>query len=249
MTRCILTSALVLSLATGSLSARAQVIVAPNANTTVEGNGRTNSAPFNNISRYQQIFSSSQFAGIVGPQLITQIAFRPDSTQASAFTHTYPTIQFDLSTTSTMVGNLSSTFSSNVGANDLVVYNGSLTLTTSNTLIPGGTTKAFDLVVQLANPFLYDPAMGNLLLDIRNSSSGFAGFVDAQGDPTLTPTTRLNFLDNSTTGLTGNVQSAGLVTQFTFQPVPEPGAVTLVSGLAVSSLFCLSRLRRSRKVK
>src|SRR5205085_2658583 len=36
---------------------------------------------------------------------------------------------------------------------------------------------AFDIVVPLATPFIYDPAQGNLLLDIRNSSGSSASLV------------------------------------------------------------------------
>ena len=163
------TLALLTGLAGASL-AGAQVIVSPNSLATTEGNGRLNTAPFNNISRYQQIFDAAQFTTLTGPQLITQIAFRPDSSQATSFSHTFSSIQFDLSTTSVAVSSLNSTFASNVGANDTVVYNGALTFTTTNTL-GVGTAKQFDLIVNLTTPFLYNPGAGNLLLDIRNFST------------------------------------------------------------------------------
>lgn len=229
----------------GASLAGAQVIVSPNTLAATEGNGRLNSAPFNNISRYQQIYDAAQFSTLTGPQLITQIAFRPDSSQAAAFSHTIPSIQFDLSTTGVAVSALSSNFAGNVGANDTVVYNGALTFTTTNTL-GAGTAKQFDLIVNLTTPFLYNPGAGNLLLDIRNFSAGFTGFVDAASDSSASPQIRLNFVDNSTTTPTGLVQSAGAVTQFTFQSasVPEPGSVALLVGMGISGAGFLVRRRR-----
>ena len=205
-----------LMLAGAVLSGHSQVFVSPGSVATVEGNGRLNSAPFNNVSRYQQIYAASEFTPLHGPRLITQIAFRVDATQAAPFTHTFTNIQFNLSTTPTPVSGLSPTFASNVGPDDTVVYSGPLTFTTANAIV-WGNAKAFDLVVNLTTPFVYDPSAGNLLLDIRNFSTGSSGFFDGNSDASATPGVRLNFLDNSTSGASGTVQSFGLITRFTFQ--------------------------------
>jgi len=183
---------------------------------SAEGSGRVNSAPFNNVSRYQQIYAATEFSPMTGPRWITQIAFRPDSTQPTAFAHTIPNIQINLSTTSNPVAAMSSIFASNVGANDTIVYSGSLTFSSTN-MVQFGTAKQFDLVASLTTPFCYDPDAGNLLLDIRNFSSGFTAYIDGGGDNSASPGVRLNFLDNSTTGNSGTVQAFGIVTQFTFQ--------------------------------
>lgn len=205
-----------LMLAGAVLSGHSQVFVSPGSVATVEGNGRLNSAPFNNVSRYQQIYAASEFTPLHGPRLITQIAFRADATQAAPFTHTFTNIQFNLSTTPTPVSGLSPTSASNVGPDDTVVYSGPLTFTTANAIV-WGNAKAFDLVVNLTTPFVYDPSAGNLLLDIRNFSTGSSGFFDGNSDASATPGVRLNFLDNSTSGASGTVQSFGLITRFTFQ--------------------------------
>ena len=111
-----------LCLGCGLTFAHAQVFVSPHNYTSAEADGRLNSAPFNNVCRYQQIYAASEFGPIAGPRLITQIAFRPDTTQPSPFTHTFTNIQVNLSTTTRAVNGLSSTFASNVGANDTMVF-------------------------------------------------------------------------------------------------------------------------------
>ena len=199
-----------------TVPAQAQVIVAPNAFATANGGGQANTAPFNNISRFQQIYAASQFSALSGPELITNIAFRPATTQG-AFTYTDSSIQFDLSTNSEAVSSLSSTFATNVGSNDQIVYSGALTFTSAGTP-GGGAAGPFDAILALQTPFLYDPTQGNLVLDIRNfSPPANKIFIDGGGSTT----TAIVFADNSTSATTGTIQPAGLSTQFTFAPVPE----------------------------
>ena len=227
----------------------AQLIVVPNANATTEGNGRLSTSPFNSTvsTRYQNIIAASQFSGITGPSFITQIAFRPDSTQATTFSNTFSNVQINLSTTSQTVAGLSPTFADNVGLNDQIVYSGALTLATTNQSL--GATKAFDIVINLQTPFLYNPAGGNLLLDIRNFSGGLTGFFDAQGDPTGT-VQRIVISDGiagtgSAGSATGTVQAAGLVSRFalTATAAPEPGSLALLLPLIGS----MGVLRKRRK--
>jgi hypothetical protein len=151
-----------ITLSSLTVSAQAQTIVAPSTLATTEGDTRVNTAPLNNMSRFQQIYDASEFASLGGPALITQIAFRPDASQATAFSRTFPSFQINLSTTSKTVSGLSSIFADNVGADNTTVQSGALTLTTVNTPGPG-TAKQFDLVINLTTPFLYDPSAGNLI--------------------------------------------------------------------------------------
>jgi hypothetical protein len=239
-----LTEMIVLGLSILALvPAQAQVIVAPNTFATANGGGQANTAPFNNISRYQQIYAASQFSALSGPELITQIAFRP-SVQQGAFTYMDSNIQFDLSTTNEAVSSLSSTFATNVGGNDQVVYSGALTLTSAGTP-GGGAAGPFDTVVTLTTPFLYDPMQGNLLLDIRNFATPTSKiFIDGGGDPS----TALNFVDNSTSAATGTVQPAGLSTQFTFAAVPEASTTAsfgLLLALGLGGLVIAKRKKQN----
>jgi len=228
--------------------ARAGIVVVPSALASVEGN-TNNGFPFNldNFSvtsqRYQQVYASSQFPA--GPLLITQIAFRPSAGAGAAFSSTLPNIRIDLSTTSAAPDALSTTYASNVGADDATVFNGALSLSSAFTG-PGAGPKAFDIVISLTTPFTYNPGTGNLLLDVRNSGAGLTTQFDA--DNTFGSITSRVF-NTDVNGATGTADSTGLVTQFTFGSgspvVPEPHSVVLlVSGLV--GLLGVSHLRRPR---
>ncbi len=78
------------------------------------------------------------------------------------------TLQIHASTTNRSATGLSTTFAENLGTNNTLVFSGPLTWTTAN--LPGlGNTRQFDYVFPFTTPFLYDPAAGNLLLDIHSN--------------------------------------------------------------------------------
>lgn len=214
-------------------------IVVPNANATVEGDTRANTAPFNNSSRYQQIFAASQFGS--NPILITRLAFRPDVTQTTPFSISFNELRLDLSTTSVAVSGLSSTFGNNIGGNNTTVFDQSTTLSSAN--LPGpGNTKRFDIAINFTTPFLYDPSAGNLLLDLRAFNPNSTGFIDLQLDFTGT-VTALAFADNDPNATTGTVQPAGAVVKFTTgaQGVPESGGTL---AMLLGSMAALVGLRK-----
>jgi hypothetical protein len=220
-------------LALGAVQAWANVIV-PAAQTSVEGNSN-NGFPFNiaafglSSQRYQQVYGSSEFSG---PFLITDIEFRPDGDFGAAFSSTLSSIQIDLSTTTAAVDGLSATFATNVGLNDTMVYSGPLSLSSSDTG-PAGGPKTFDIVIVLQTPFLYDPALGNLLLDVRNFGGGSTTQFDAEntGGDSIS-----RVWSTSSSSLTGNPDTLGLITSFSGSAaVPEPGTLALV-GLAAAGL-------------
>jgi hypothetical protein len=93
----------------------------------------------------------------------------------------------------------------------------------------------------LTTPFRYDPTAGNLLLDIRNLLGR-----DPSNNPVLDATLDAsNGVSRVFTGLggtandpTGDVESLGLVTEFTFAPVPEPSTwMLLVTGASALLIF------------
>lgn len=230
-----------------ALPARADIlIVSPGAETSTEGSGN-NGFPFNiaqfalSSQRYQQVYGASDFSSLGGPELITQILFRPDAQSGSAFSSTLPNVQIDLSTTAAAPDALSPTFASNVGANDTVVYSGPLSLSSAFTG-PAGGPKNFDIVINLATPFLYNPLAGNLLLDVRNFGGGSTTQFDAEfltGDPS---SRAFSLSSNGVNSTTGTLDTGALVTEFRFTPavadVPEPSSwlllVTVVGGVAWS---------------
>ncbi len=200
-------------------------IVVPNTFANTEGDSN-NGFPFNiagGSQRYQQVYASNQFSAITGPTLITAISFRPDLTFGSAFNSTLTSIQINFSTTAVVPSGLSGTYASNIGGNDIQVYSGALTLSSTNT---GGPPRNFDIVITLQTPFLYDPAIGNLLMDVRNFGGGITTQFDSSGSDSSIGRVWNNDV-NSPTGNT-NFGDTGLVTQFTFAAVPEPTTWALI---------------------
>jgi hypothetical protein len=215
--------------------AQADTIVVPNSLSSIEGNSN-NDWPFAISLRYQQVYAASQFAD---SGLITRIAFRPDATFGGAFSEMIANIQIDLSTTLAAPDALSSTLASNVGADDKVVYTGSLGISTSFTG-PAGGPKAFDIIINLTTPFFYNPSLGNLLLDVRNFSGASPPIcasapcfdaLDAESTLGDSVSRVWSPMGGSSFPLLGQ-DTGGLVTQFTV--VPEPGAFSL---FAISILW------------
>ncbi|MFL6520912.1 MAG: hypothetical protein ACJ8NS_11875 [Chthoniobacterales bacterium] len=123
-----------------------------------------------NPIRYQQVFDHTQFATFAaGGEYITQIAFRVHS-PGIPFSATISSLQVNLSTTAKAVDGLSPTFAANVGADDTVVFPQASVQFSTSVAGPIDGPQAFDLVITFPTPFHYDPAQGNLLVDIRNAS-------------------------------------------------------------------------------
>ena len=124
--------------------------------------------------RNQQVYDSNQFP--LGQIRIRELRFRPDSVYGQAFGTTIQNIQINMSTTTHSSDALSSVYAENVGPDDAVVVSGAISVSSSFTGPTDG-PKDFDIVVRLSQPFLYNPAAGNLLIDVRNYSGSTASLL------------------------------------------------------------------------
>ena len=219
--------------------AKANAIIVPNY--MANEYGANNVAPFDiaaiydSSMRYQEMFDASQFGNVVaGGEYITQIAFRAGSLDGP-FTASIQNIQFDLTTTANT--SLSLTFADNVGADDTTVFSGSWSFSSAGAAPgrqpAGGPAPAiFDIVLNLTTPFFYNPANGNLVLDLRNFSGGQTAYFDAafQSNPSGAVISSVWAGDAAATSTSsGQSAAVGPVAQFTFRPnpVPEPSAMGL----------------------
>jgi hypothetical protein len=170
--------------------------------------------------------------------VIREIRWRPSARYGQAFSTTISNFQVNLSTTRRAPTGLSSVLASNVGLDDTVVFQGALSLSSAFSG-PAGGPKAFDMVLLLSTPFRYDPAAGNLLVDIRNVSGSTATFVDVASGAGGQIGRAFGFGTNVTTASTVDVGAD--VLKLVFDPVlvapmivEQPQGVTVdVGGTAM----------------
>lgn len=215
-------------------------LVAPTGLENNFGNGIA-SAPLDILPgasvRYQQVYSATEFAHTgIDAFLITGLRFRPTKLEpreippcpcGGAFSSILPDIQFNMSTTLAGPDSLSANFSENLGLDDTIVYSRGLLSLRS---IGGVGPHVFDISVNFSTPFLYLPANGNLLLDIRNYSGGETTFIDAQsvfGDSISSVRAHTGEDTGSVNSQSGFIATGGLTTMFEFTPIPEPSALAL----------------------
>lgn len=214
------------TLTTGLVSASAQdaatQVVAPAGVETVDGNS-FNRFPFGLVGgsmRYQQAHAAALFPG---SGTITELRFRPDVDAGGAFGPVELDVEIRLSTTASPPDTMSRVFADNVGPDETVVLaRGPLTLASAAS---GDAVNAFDVVVPLTTPFEYDPAMGNLLVDVFVHGGSFTTFLDAVESNTDGVGRRFaaDVAATSDTNSAGTERTA-LVTQFVFGP-GEPAVV------------------------
>lgn len=217
----------------------AATIVAPNGYDIAEGNS-ANRLPFHNFTgRYQQAYAASELPS--GLLSITEIAFRTDAGPAAQNWLNTMDFTVHLSTSANPVGSLSTTFADNIGADDTLVFTAT-NAAFSGTNAGGAGPNAFDLILTLDAPFLYNPASGDLLMEVLMETNtkllpvddfsylDAVASVNGQFDVGLQRVWDSSGV-NALTGSTDD-HGYGLVTRFTYDVVPEPGTgLLLMAGL------------------
>src|SRR5436190_18534808 len=162
---------------------------------------------------YQQVYAKSAFSG---PVTITQIAFASHELTSNPGIATY-NFNLSLGATAALPNALSTNLPANRGPQLVQVFTGPL-----NANITDG--AQFDVIIDIT-PFTYDPANGNLLLEINfNAPVQFSGgsllYFRAGND------SRTSRAANPS-GLAGGAftDSFGLLTRFTTQSNSAPNAV------------------------
>jgi len=181
-------------------------------------------------TRYQQVYSSSSFSSAMFINSLTW--YRNYWSGSQSFDGS--TYTLSLSTTSAGVGALSSNADANLGANNQLFYSG---------IVSGAVGTGFTLT---GTSFLYDPSMGNLLLDViitNPHAQGYVTFLDA--DNTGRSTSRTwNWQGQQAPQI---VDNAGLVTTFQGTVVPEPATITLMA-TGFAGLAGAYRRRKNAKI-
>jgi len=216
-------------------------IVVPNDLATTDGNG-ANLAPFGlgkagfASVRYQQVYDASQFSPIsLGGEWITRLWFRVDTTNGNGFSSTLTNIQINLSLAVKAPDGLSTNFVENQGVDGTVVF-GPGVLSIGSGFSPFMSPQAFEVRIDLANPFLYDSMKGNLLLDVKNflREGAFPFLTEAFDAADMLGDSISRVWSTNVASMTGRLDTIGLVTRFEFWPTPGLTAQATNNSVVVS---------------
>jgi hypothetical protein len=187
--------------------------------------------------RYQQVYAAEDFPGVFTISAIT-LPYTIDRMSNQIDPALY---DIRLSTTTSAVGQLSANLASNVGGDALVAFLGPLAGE-----VPRGAALSFTLAV----PFVFDPTVGNLLLDVVKQGGVFFGDDGIYLDHSNAMGGRSSSIwRNATTGEVFGAPTGGLATIFSGQleaaPVPEPATMLLVGGGLAGALLARRRKRNA----
>jgi hypothetical protein len=166
-----------------SSSATAQLVQVPDLPGFGNGN---NGIPFANCCPmgYQQIYSASAFTQ---GGIIDKLKFRYDEETGGAFGPLNMDLQIAFAYAATTVSTASPILANNIGDDFTVVLDGTITGSTDSS----PPTMEFELVIDVANSFTYDPTRGDLLLQILKRDFNHFDSIDASGYSQQNVTTRI----------------------------------------------------------
>ena len=174
------------------------------------------------------------------PVNIQEIAFRAVSTSFSG-NAAIPHVEIWLTTSSRTFGQMTPVWDLNKGDDARIVFS------QDNFQFPyrGGVgANPFDFRFHFDQGFTYDPAAGNLVMLVKTSGLGL--FSPASVDQVVLPSLNAPIASVLYDPLFPNgavVSGWGMVTEFTWTPIPEPSISALVI-FGACSLFSRRRLRK-----
>ncbi|MEZ6116334.1 MAG: hypothetical protein R3C28_07145 [Pirellulaceae bacterium] len=222
----LLAMGVVVGLTTMSVNAQSYV-VSPSEYATTEAPSLANLEGFPSY-RLQQVYGASDFAQLgPGPHVITRIDWRTDTSVTGPITYPSERFTMKLSTTKVEPNHLDPVFANNVGVREVAVVDGRVTLTSTSEVLPNG-THVFDYGFDFEQPYVYDPADGNLLADLTVINAEGPLLLDLAWIETTTATTSAYWTGTlgpdspvaATTTDTIGGQYGGNIIRFTI--VPEP---------------------------
>jgi len=229
-----------------------QIVVVPNANTTVVGGDTSgNLAGASGSYEIQEIFGNGQMP----PTPITITGFAWRAVPGTGPVSVTVTGAIYLSSSPNYPNNasghtlISTTFAANVGAdNTLVASPSSFVITDPACPVSGTTPCQFGPPIPLT-PFYFNPANGRLLMDLKLTSvTGTSGQWDVQDCPSSTNCTANGIAVSPLgTATAPAVQFSSNVTEFTYtasgvSATPVPASILLtLAGLACVAFFAARR--------